>query len=144
MISRHFPPLARRRAGEGSTCSGEGEGAESLANAYYDAVRISLPVVLAETQDGRAALSGAGVARPIACSLCMLGVDSAVSVGEGPADEAEARSQPSQQAKRACRNTHLYAFGYTLLARIIHETSSRKLGFRSESRTRPEQRSEAH
>jgi C4-dicarboxylate-specific signal transduction histidine kinase len=32
----------------------------------------------------------------------------------------------------------------TGLARIIHETSSRKLGFRSESRTRPEQRSEAH
>jgi glutamate synthase (NADPH/NADH) small chain len=30
------------------------------------------------------------------------------------------------------------------LARIIHETSSRKLGFRSESRTRPEQRSETH
>jgi hypothetical protein len=30
------------------------------------------------------------------------------------------------------------------LARIIHETSSRKLGFRSELRTRPEQRSEAH
>jgi hypothetical protein len=30
------------------------------------------------------------------------------------------------------------------LTRIIHETSSRKLGFRSESRTRPEQRSEAH
>jgi hypothetical protein len=30
------------------------------------------------------------------------------------------------------------------LTRIIHETSSRKLGFRSESRTRTEQRSEAH
>jgi hypothetical protein len=30
------------------------------------------------------------------------------------------------------------------VARIIHETSSRKLGFRSESRTRPKQRSEAH
>jgi hypothetical protein len=30
------------------------------------------------------------------------------------------------------------------VTRIIHETSSRKLGFRSESRTRPEQRSEAH
>jgi hypothetical protein len=27
---------------------------------------------------------------------------------------------------------------------MIHETSSQKLGFRSESRTRPEQRSEAH
>jgi hypothetical protein len=39
------------------------------------------------------------------------------------------------------------AYDYTVfleLARIIHETSSRKLGFRSESRTRPEQRSEAH
>jgi hypothetical protein len=34
--------------------------------------------------------------------------------------------------------------GECAAARIIHETSSRKLGFRSESRTRAEQRSEAH
>jgi hypothetical protein len=49
-----------------------------LANAFHDAVRISLQVVIAETQDGPAALSEASVARQIACSLLRLVVDSAV------------------------------------------------------------------
>jgi hypothetical protein len=82
MNSRHFPPIARRRAGEGPTRSGGGQGAESLASASHGAVRISLQVVLAATQDGPAAPSGAGVARPIACSLCRLGVDSAVQLDD--------------------------------------------------------------
>jgi hypothetical protein len=71
-----------RRAGEGSTRSGAGEGAESLANAFHGAVRIALQVVLAATQDGPGAPSEAGGARPIACSLCRLGADSAVHLDD--------------------------------------------------------------